>query len=91
MVGRITSGAWPTRNRSHERLSVPGDEPRKTTISTCRNLQDAILARAYIWSLGGLEALGLLGLFVGPVVLALSVALWEHWTNRARNSAFAQS
>lgn len=30
--------------------------------------------------LGGLEALGLLGLFVGPAVMAAFVALWREWT-----------
>jgi predicted PurR-regulated permease PerM len=38
----------------------------------------------FVWvlmgSLGGLELLGLLGLFVGPVVLALGGALWHDWT-----------
>jgi predicted PurR-regulated permease PerM len=38
----------------------------------------------FVWvlmgSLGGLELLGLLGLFVGPVVLALGGALWRDWT-----------
>ena len=41
-------------------------------------------------SLGGLEAIGLLGLFVGPVVLALAAALWDEWTKRARNGPVAQ-
>jgi predicted PurR-regulated permease PerM len=44
----------------------------------------------FVWvlmaSLGGLELLGLLGLFVGPVVLALGGALWDDWTkNRGRS------
>jgi predicted PurR-regulated permease PerM len=44
----------------------------------------------FVWvlmgSLGGLELLGLLGLFVGPVVLALGGALWHDWTtNRGRS------
>jgi predicted PurR-regulated permease PerM len=30
--------------------------------------------------LGGLETLGLLGLFLGPVVMAMGVALWREWT-----------
>jgi len=43
----------------------------------------------FVWvlmgSLGGLELLGLLGLFVGPVVLALAGALWRDWTtNRSQ-------
>jgi len=37
----------------------------------------------FLWvllgSLGGLETLGLLGLFVGPVALALGGALWREW------------
>ena len=46
----------------------------------------------FVWvlmgSLGGLELLGLLGLFVGPVVLALGGALWHDWTtNRGRSRA----
>lgn len=30
--------------------------------------------------LGGLESLGLLGLFVGPAIMAAFVALWREWT-----------
>lgn len=42
----------------------------------------------FVWvlmgTLGGLELLGLLGLFVGPVALALGGALWQDWIrNRA--------
>ena len=31
--------------------------------------------------LGGLAAFGLIGLFVGPVVLAILLALWREWDN----------
>ena len=30
--------------------------------------------------LGGLAAFGLIGLFVGPVILAILLALWREWT-----------
>jgi predicted PurR-regulated permease PerM len=33
-------------------------------------------------ALGGLEAFGLLGLFTGPVVLAVAMAIWREWTAR---------
>jgi len=35
-------------------------------------------------ALGGLEAFGLLGLFTGPVVLAIAMAIWREWTLRAK-------
>jgi predicted PurR-regulated permease PerM len=35
-------------------------------------------------ALGGLQAFGLLGLFTGPVVLAVAMALWREWTLRAK-------
>jgi predicted PurR-regulated permease PerM len=35
-------------------------------------------------ALGGLQAFGLLGLFTGPVVLAVAMAIWREWTLRAR-------
>jgi predicted PurR-regulated permease PerM len=35
-------------------------------------------------ALGGLEAFGLVGLFTGPVVLAIALAIWREWTVRAR-------
>jgi predicted PurR-regulated permease PerM len=45
----------------------------------------------FVWSLmgtlGGIELFGLLGLFVGPVALALSGALWQEWV---RNRALSQ-
>ena len=43
---------------------------------------------ALLASLGGLEVMGLLGVLVGPVVLALAASLWRGWVeNRARSSA----
>ncbi|MFI4868183.1 MAG: AI-2E family transporter [Steroidobacterales bacterium] len=35
-------------------------------------------------ALGGLEAFGLIGLFTGPVVLAIALAIWREWSERAR-------
>jgi predicted PurR-regulated permease PerM len=35
-------------------------------------------------ALGGLEAFGLIGLFTGPVVLAIAMALWREWAARAK-------
>jgi predicted PurR-regulated permease PerM len=35
-------------------------------------------------ALGGLEAFGLVGVFAGPVVLAIALAIWREWTGRAR-------
>ena len=37
-------------------------------------------------ALGGLTAFGLLGLFTGPVVLAIAMAIWREWTLRAKAS-----
>ena len=31
--------------------------------------------------LGGLESMGLLGLFVGPALMAAAIALWREWTS----------
>jgi predicted PurR-regulated permease PerM len=33
-------------------------------------------------ALGGLAAFGLIGLFVGPVVLAIAMAVWREWAAR---------
>jgi predicted PurR-regulated permease PerM len=47
----------------------------------------------FVWSLmgtlGGIEVLGLLGLFVGPVVLALGGAFWQEWIKRQAQSRTA--
>ena len=47
----------------------------------------------FVWvlmgTLGGVEGLGLLGLFVGPVALALSRALWQEWTRSQAQSRTA--
>ena len=47
----------------------------------------------FVWvlmgTLGGVEVLGLLGLFVGPVALALSRALWQEWTRSQAQSRTA--
>jgi predicted PurR-regulated permease PerM len=36
-------------------------------------------------ALGGLSAFGLIGLFTGPVVLAIAMAIWREWTLRVRD------
>lgn len=37
--------------------------------------------------LGGVETLGLLGLFVGPAIMAMLILLWRQWTRDARSDA----
>jgi predicted PurR-regulated permease PerM len=34
--------------------------------------------------LGGLAAFGLVGLFIGPVILAILVAIWREWLAEKR-------
>jgi len=36
--------------------------------------------------LGGLETFGLLGIFIGPVLLASAIALWREWSSADRGS-----
>jgi predicted PurR-regulated permease PerM len=42
----------------------------------------------FVWvlmgSLGGLELMGLLGVLVGPIVLALGSSLWRQWVHVRR-------
>jgi predicted PurR-regulated permease PerM len=33
----------------------------------------------FLGVLGGLNAFGLIGLFLGPVLLAVAVAIWREW------------
>jgi predicted PurR-regulated permease PerM len=37
--------------------------------------------------LGGLAAFGLVGLFVGPVILAVLLAIWREWQHENRQPA----
>ena len=39
----------------------------------------------FLGVLGGLHAFGLIGLFLGPVLLAVSVAIWREWQGHARS------
>jgi predicted PurR-regulated permease PerM len=39
----------------------------------------------FLGVLGGLNAFGLIGLFLGPVLLAVSVAMWREWLGHARS------
>ena len=39
--------------------------------------------------LGGLEGFGLVGLFLGPTVMAALIALWREWVAAARETARA--
>src|SRR3569832_1759216 len=38
----------------------------------------------FLGALGGLHAFGLIGLFLGPVLLAVSVGIWREWLGHAR-------
>lgn len=40
----------------------------------------------FLGVLGGLNAFGLIGLFLGPVLLAVSVAIWREWLVHARSA-----
>jgi predicted PurR-regulated permease PerM len=44
----------------------------------------------FIWVLlgilGGVETFGLLGLFLGPAVMAALILLWREWTGDARST-----
>ncbi len=40
--------------------------------------------------MGGLTAFGFVGLFIGPVVLAIGLAVWREWISQHKNELFAQ-
>lgn len=40
----------------------------------------------FLGVLGGLNAFGLIGMFLGPVLLAVSVAIWREWLVHARSA-----
>jgi predicted PurR-regulated permease PerM len=40
----------------------------------------------FLGVLGGLNAFGLIGLFLGPVLLAVSVAMWREWLGHAASA-----
>ncbi len=39
----------------------------------------------FLGVLGGLQAFGLIGLFLGPVVLAIALAIWREWLVHKRS------
>lgn len=43
----------------------------------------------FIGVLGGLTAFGFVGLFIGPVVLAIGLAVWREWISNHKNELFA--
>lgn len=43
----------------------------------------------FIGVLGGLTAFGFVGLFIGPVVLAIGLAVWREWISNYKNEIFA--
>jgi len=43
----------------------------------------------FIGVLGGLTAFGFVGLFIGPVVLAIGLAVWREWISQHREEIFA--
>lgn len=42
----------------------------------------------FIGVLGGLTAFGFVGLFIGPVVLAIGLAVWREWISQHKNDIF---
>lgn len=45
----------------------------------------------FIGVLGGLTAFGFVGLFIGPVVLAIGLAVWREWISQHKNELFAKA
>ncbi len=45
----------------------------------------------FIGVLGGLTAFGFVGLFIGPVVLAIGLAVWREWISQHKNDLFAST
>ncbi|WP_201526520.1 AI-2E family transporter [Psychrobacter frigidicola] len=43
----------------------------------------------FIGVLGGLTAFGFVGLFIGPVVLAIGLAVWREWISQHKGEVFA--
>lgn len=43
----------------------------------------------FIGVLGGLTAFGFVGLFMGPVILAIALAVWREWISQHRGEIFA--
>ncbi len=43
----------------------------------------------FIGVLGGLTAFGFVGLFTGPVILAIMLAVWREWISQHKNEIFA--
>ena len=43
----------------------------------------------FIGVLGGLTAFGFVGLFIGPVVLAIGLAVWREWISQHKSEIFA--
>ncbi len=43
----------------------------------------------FIGVLGGLTAFGFVGLFIGPVLLAIMLAVWREWISQHKNEIFA--
>lgn len=43
----------------------------------------------FIGVLGGLTAFGFIGLFIGPVLLAIALAVWREWISQHKNELFA--
>ena len=46
---------------------------------------------AFFGVLGGLAAFGLVGLFLGPVILAVAFAVWQEWLEAHPTSAIAEA
>ncbi|MBY5620000.1 AI-2E family transporter [Rhizobium leguminosarum] len=40
---------------------------------------------------GGVKTMGFLGLFIGPVLMALIVAIWREWIHEARNADMSET
>lgn len=45
----------------------------------------------FIGVLGGLTAFGFIGLFIGPVVLAIALAVWREWITQHRTEFFSKT
>ena len=85
--------ALPRSDR--KRVFVPPVAPEALVVSWVDNLIRPLVISGptripfllvFLGVLGGINAFGLIGLFLGPVLLAVSVAIWREWQVHAQSS-----
>ena len=78
----VASGSHSRFRAAHLGFGRTLHRRQDTAAEACRRADPLPFLPTFFGLIGGVKTMGFLGLFVGPVLMALLVAIWREWLHR---------